>query len=70
MAIFVTDDHRPLPCGRELTGYETPNFERPLEKTKGRDAIILVKPFISDERQSAIVQFPGGYIAEIHSSAQ
>jgi hypothetical protein len=29
----------------------------------------LVAPFTADQRTSAIVQFPGGYIAEIHSIA-
>jgi hypothetical protein len=30
----------------------------------------LVGPFTADGRESAIVQFPGGYIAEIHASAK
>ncbi|MBN3790514.1 glyoxalase, partial [Burkholderia sp. Ac-20353] len=30
---------------------------------------VLVPPFTSDGRDAAIVQFPGGYIAEIHASA-
>jgi hypothetical protein len=31
---------------------------------------VLVAPFLSEGRQSAMVQFPGGYIAEIHSAAK
>jgi hypothetical protein len=28
---------------------------------------VLVDPFTSDSREAAMVQFPGGYIAEIHT---
>jgi hypothetical protein len=31
---------------------------------------VLVPPFTSDKREAALVQFPGGYIAEIHAVAQ
>jgi hypothetical protein len=31
---------------------------------------ILVPIFASDHRQAAFVQFPGGYIAEIHTIEQ
>ena len=31
---------------------------------------VLVPPFTSDKREAALVQFPGGYIAEIHTVAQ
>jgi len=30
-------------------------------------ATVLVAPFESAGRESAMVQFPGGYIAEIHA---
>jgi len=33
-------------------------------------AKVLVEPFTSDRRESAIVQFPGGYVAEIHAVAK
>jgi hypothetical protein len=28
---------------------------------------VLVPPYTTDERDALVVQFPGGYIAEIHS---
>jgi hypothetical protein len=28
----------------------------------------VVAPYTSDQRDAALVQFPGGYIAEIHSA--
>jgi predicted enzyme related to lactoylglutathione lyase len=69
MTVFVTDGHLPNPYGRELTGYEVPNLKDTLAKATASGATILVEPFRSEDRTSAIVQFPGGYIAEIHSPA-
>ena len=70
MAIFVTDGHLPYPYGRELTGYEVASLAETLAKAKNAGAEILVAPYQGDQRQEAIVQFPGGYIAEIHSAAK
>ncbi|MGY8661390.1 glyoxalase [Bradyrhizobium sp. UFLA05-109] len=67
MTVFVTEGHLPYPYGRELTGYEVANLKDTLAKATGSGAAILVAPFASDQRDSAIVQFPGGYVAEIHS---
>jgi hypothetical protein len=33
-------------------------------------ASVLVAPFASDQRTTAMVEFPGGYIAEIHAPAR
>ena len=68
MAVFVTDGHLPYPYGREMTGYEVPNLDGTLGKAKAAGVSVLVKPFFVDGRNSAMVQFPGGYIAEIHSA--
>jgi hypothetical protein len=68
MAVFVTDGHLPYPYGREMTGYEVPNLDGTLGKAKAAGVSVLVKPFSVDGRSSAMVQFPGGYIAEIHSA--
>jgi predicted enzyme related to lactoylglutathione lyase len=67
LTVFVTDGHLLYPYGRELTGYEVANLADTLTKAKAAGAEILVAPFTSEERTSSIVQFPGGYIAEIHS---
>ena len=40
-----------------------------LGKAQSLGVSVLVPPFVSEGRRSAIVQFPGGYIAEIHSTA-
>ena len=38
-------------------------------KADAAGAKVLVQPFSADHREAALVQFPGGYIAEIHSVA-
>jgi predicted enzyme related to lactoylglutathione lyase len=67
LAVFVTDGHLPYPYGRELTGYEVANLGETLKKARAAGATVLVEPYSLDDRQAAMVQFPGGYIAEIHS---
>jgi predicted enzyme related to lactoylglutathione lyase len=68
MTVLVSDGHLPYPYGRELTGYEVANLSDTLDKEKGAGATVLVAPYAADHRQACIVQFPGGYIAEVHSS--
>jgi hypothetical protein len=68
LTAFVTNGHLPYPYGRELTGYEVPNLSTTLAKAKDANVTVLVEPFTASGRQSVMVQFPGGYIAEIHSA--
>jgi hypothetical protein len=70
LTVFVTDGQLPFPYGRELTGYEVTNLTDTLAKAKGAGATILVGPYQADQRQASFVQFPGGYIAEIHSAVK
>jgi hypothetical protein len=70
LALYVTDGHIPYPYGRETTGYEVANLADTLAKATVAGATILVPSYASEGRNAAIVQFPGGYIAEIHSSAK
>jgi len=70
LTIFVTDGQLPYPYGREITGYEVTNLADTLGKAKGAGATILVGPYQADQRQASFVQFPGGYIAEIHSAVK
>jgi uncharacterized membrane protein YphA (DoxX/SURF4 family) len=69
LAAFVTDGHLPYPYGRELTGYEVTNLNETLAKAKSAGAAVLVEPYGSGDRRSAMVLFPGGYVAEIHAPA-
>jgi predicted enzyme related to lactoylglutathione lyase len=70
LTVFMTDGQLPYPYGREITGYEVTNLADTLAKAKAAGATILVGPYQADQRQASFVQFPGGYIAEIHSPAE
>jgi hypothetical protein len=67
LAVFVTDGHLPYPYGLESTGYEVSNLADTLTKAKAVGVEVLVAPYTADQRTSAVVKFPGGYIAEIHA---
>jgi len=67
LTVFVTDGHLPYPYGREMTGYEVANLGETLKKARAAGATVLVEPYSFGDRQAAMVEFPGGYIAEIHS---
>jgi hypothetical protein len=68
-AVLVSDGHLPYPYGHEMTGYEVANLADTLAKAKAAGVSLLAGPNTADKRDSAIVQFPGGYIAEIHSTS-
>ncbi|WP_315773345.1 MULTISPECIES: glyoxalase [unclassified Bradyrhizobium] len=70
MTVLVTDGHLPYPFGREMTGYEVADLKATLDKAKATGATVLVEPFTSDKREQAVVQFPGGYVAEIHAPSK
>jgi hypothetical protein len=67
LTALVTDGHLPYPYGRETTGYAVTNLTDTLAKAKSAGVKILVSPYQTEERDAAVVQFPGGYITEIHS---
>jgi len=67
---LVTDGHLPYPYGREMTGYETLDLDMTLARAKSAGVRVLVEPYSAADRRSAFVQFPGGYIAEIHATVR
>jgi predicted enzyme related to lactoylglutathione lyase len=69
IAVLVTDGQLPYPYGREMIGYEVADLADTVSKAKAAGATVLVDPYTADGRQAAIISFPGGYIAEIHSAA-
>jgi hypothetical protein len=69
LTVLVTDGQLPYPYGREIMGYEVANLADTLARAKAAGGVILVAPYTADRRNAALVQFPGGYIAEIHSLA-
>jgi len=69
MSVIVSDGQLPWPYGRDMTGYAVTNLAATLDKAKAAGVETLVAPHDEGGRQSVIVRFPGGYIAEIHGSA-
>lgn len=67
MQVNVTDGHLPYPYGHEISGYEVSDLDATLAKATVAGAKILSPRYDASDRSSAIVQFPGGYIAEIHA---
>ena len=70
VTVLITDGHLPYPYGREMTGYEVPSLADTLTKAKAAGVEVLVSPYKTGEREAVVIQFPGGYIAEIHSAVQ
>jgi hypothetical protein len=70
ITVLVTDGHLPYPFGRETIGYEVADVAETLTRARTSGATVLVDPFRADGREAALVEFPGGYIAEIHSPAK
>ncbi len=65
--VAVSDGHLPYPYGRDTTGDEVEDLQQTLDKSKAAGVQVLVAPFAAQDRRSAVVEFPGGYVAEIHS---
>jgi hypothetical protein len=65
--VLATDGHLPYPYGQETTGYEVAVLADTLSLARNAGVQVLVEPYTSESRTAAIVEFPGGYIAEIHS---
>ncbi|MET8771763.1 glyoxalase [Streptomyces sp. NPDC004658] len=68
--VSVTDGHLPYPFGRETTGYAVKDLPATLRKAGASGAKILWGPYASGDRSSAIVEFPGGYVAELHEGGE
>jgi predicted enzyme related to lactoylglutathione lyase len=69
MVVIVSDGFLPYPYGHETTGYAVPHVAETLKKATAAGATILVPAFATGAGQSAMIQFPGGYIGEIHTSS-
>ena len=67
VTVLVTDGHLPYPFGRETTGYEVSDLNETLVKARSAGVSVLVPSYVAADRTATIVQFPGGYVAEIHS---
>ncbi|MFE9899065.1 glyoxalase [Streptomyces achromogenes] len=66
--VSVTDGHLPYPFGRETTGYAVHDLAATLRKAEAGGAKVLWGPYSAEDRSSAMVRFPGGYVAELHTT--
>jgi predicted enzyme related to lactoylglutathione lyase len=67
MQVMVTDGHLPYPFGREIMGYEVKSLPATLTKARESGAKVLTPPFETVGRSTAMLAFPGDYIAEVHA---
>lgn len=71
MTVFVSDGKLPFPYGRETTGYQVDDLAATLEKAAANSVKVLVAPVkTSQGNSSAMLEFPGGYIGEIHDAVK
>ncbi|MGF6779823.1 glyoxalase [Paraburkholderia sp. GAS334] len=66
MVVFVTDGKLPFPFGRETTGYGVDDVAQTLERAQAAGAKVLYPLYSSGSGKTAMLEFPGGYIAEVH----
>jgi hypothetical protein len=69
MTVLVTDGHVAYPFGHETTGYEVASLADTLSKAQAAGVSVLTAPYHNGDRDGAVVEFPGGYIAEVHARA-
>ncbi|SFG49534.1 hypothetical protein SAMN05518801_1358 [Novosphingobium sp. CF614] len=50
-----------------LLCHEIADLDAALSKAKAAGVTIVADPYAAGVRDAAIVQFPGGYVAEIHN---
>ena len=69
MTVFVSDGKLPFPYGRESTGYQVDDMAATVARAAANGVTVLVPPLkTSKGNASAMLQFPGGYISEIHDA--
>ena len=66
LLVFVTDGKLPYPFGREVTGYLVADLDATLAKAQGVGVKVLSPANRTVEGRTAMVEFPGGYVTEIH----
>jgi hypothetical protein len=66
--LLVSDGALTWPYGRELTGYEVTDLDATLARAAAAGVKLIVPPRTVGDRRAAMLQFPGGYVAEVHAS--
>jgi hypothetical protein len=64
--IIGNDGHPPFPFGREASGISVRDLALTLTKATQNGASVIWGPYGSPAGHSAVVQFPGGFITEVH----
>lgn len=64
--VIVTDGQLPYPFGRDVAGYAVADTAATVAKAQSVGATVLSPPV--GPQRSTVLQFPGGYIAEIHTT--
>jgi hypothetical protein len=64
--VIVSNGHLPYPFGHDTMGYAVTNLPATLAKAKSAGARVLWGPYSEPGLHTAIVEFPGGYICELH----
>lgn len=65
--VLVTDGQLPYPYGRELAGYRVADVAATIVKATATGAQVLVPAVRIGNVTSAMLQWPGGYVAEVHN---
>jgi predicted enzyme related to lactoylglutathione lyase len=68
--VLVTDGHLDWPYGTEVTGYEVADLDAVLARARASGAKVVVDAHAEAGRRAAMLQFPGGYVAEVHARAK
>jgi hypothetical protein len=68
--VLATDGQLPFPWGRETTGYEVADLDATILKAEAAGVFVTVEPFAAAGRRTAFFEFPGGYIAEVHTAGR
>jgi hypothetical protein len=66
--VEVTDGQLPYPYGREVAGYAVGDVAATAAKAQAAGATVLVPTATFGNVTRAVLQWPGGYIAEIHNA--
>jgi hypothetical protein len=70
LSVFAFQSPIPYPFGREMTGYQVADLNETLAKAQGVGVKTLSPVNRTVEGRTAMVEFPGGYVAEIHEPAK
>jgi hypothetical protein len=64
--VIASDGQLPYPFGHDTMGYAVSDLAATLAKAKTAGAHVLWGPYTEPGLSTAIVEFPGGYICELH----